>query len=145
MRFRRLAARFRRTIGNIRTHGLLRYCIAVLQRIEASRAAKHQKQKHEIHLPVFYQDALLADPRRVIPPWRGTTNQRLRFNWIMSPPGKGSGGHQNVFRFIKFLEEAGHENRIYLYSNSQHGPIPDIRVAMGDSYPDLKAPMTWLE
>lgn len=129
-------------MGNIRTYGLLSYIIAVLQKIEDWRAVKRE---HEIHLPVFYQDALRADPRRTVPTWPGTTNQRLRFNWILSPPGKGSGGHQNVFRFIKFLEEAGHHNRIYLYSNSQHGPVRDIRAEMGSSYPHLEAPMEWLD
>lgn len=145
MRFRTLVLRLRRTVGHVRRHGLLRYLIALLQRIEASRAAKHEKQRHDIHLPVFYEDALLADPHRALPRWPGTTNQRLRFNWIMSPPGKGSGGHQNIFRFIRFLEEAGHENRIYLYSNSEHGPVKDIRLVMGSSYPRLDAPMEWLE
>jgi len=37
--------------------------------------------------------------------------------WIMSPPGKESGGHQNLFRFIKFAEDAGHRCTIHLYSS----------------------------
>lgn len=36
--------------------------------------------------------------------------------WVMSTPGQGSGGHQNLFRFIRFAEEAGHRCTIYLYS-----------------------------
>jgi hypothetical protein len=41
----------------------------------------------------------------------------LTVAWIMSPPGVGSGGHQNIYRFISFLEQAGHTVRIYLYSS----------------------------
>jgi len=34
----------------------------------------------------------------------------------MSPPGDGSGGHQNIFRFIRYLELAGHKSKIYLHN-----------------------------
>lgn len=36
-------------------------------------------------------------------------------NWIMSPPS-GGGGHQNIFRFIEFLDRQGHTNNVYIYS-----------------------------
>lgn len=39
----------------------------------------------------------------------------LTVAWIMSPPGEGSGGHQNIFRFIKYLEGAGHTAKVYLH------------------------------
>jgi glycosyltransferase involved in cell wall biosynthesis len=39
----------------------------------------------------------------------------LTVAWIMSPPGEGSGGHQNIFRFIRYLEGAGHTARVYLH------------------------------
>lgn len=40
----------------------------------------------------------------------------LNVAWIMSPPGDGSGGHQNIFRFIRYLELAGHTAKIYLHN-----------------------------
>jgi hypothetical protein len=40
-----------------------------------------------------------------------------RIAWIMSPPGETSGGHQNLFRFINFAEQAGHSCTIHLYDN----------------------------
>lgn len=51
--------------------------------------------------------------------------------WIMSPPGDSSGGHQNLFRFIRFAELAGHRCTIYLY-RSHDAPIsiPDIRAML---------------
>jgi O-antigen biosynthesis protein len=65
--------------------------------------------------------------------------------WIMSPPGRESGGHQNLFRFIKFAEEAGHRCAIYFY-NAQGAPvsIPDISemLRMSEAYPALDARMS---
>lgn len=62
--------------------------------------------------------------------------------WIMSPPGKESGGHQNLFRFINFAEQAGHKCTIYLYtSNEGQVSIPEVKAMLGstDAYPHLKA------
>lgn len=60
--------------------------------------------------------------------------------WIMSPPGLGSGGHQNIFRFIKVLEDAGHTVRVYLYGDSEYGPdeVASI-VSESSSYPTVAA------
>jgi hypothetical protein len=59
----------------------------------------------------------------------------------MSPPGVNSGGHQNLFRFISFLEEAGYRTRIYLYSAVTPDSAADVRarVAASSSYPKLRA------
>ncbi|MGG7509595.1 glycosyltransferase family 1 protein [Plantibacter sp. YIM 135249] len=66
----------------------------------------------------------------------------VRIAWIMSPPGKESGGHQNLFRFINFAEQAGHECTIYLYDNVGAGPTIAATKTMlkqSSAYPDLKA------
>lgn len=39
-------------------------------------------------------------------------------NWIIPSFGKGSGGHLNIFRYIKHLESLGHRNRIYVFGQS---------------------------
>jgi hypothetical protein len=62
--------------------------------------------------------------------------------WIMSPPGDGSGGHQNLFRFIRFAELAGHRCRIYLYRSSEMPvSIADIKamVTSRSAYADVDA------
>lgn len=60
--------------------------------------------------------------------------------WISSPPGAESGGHQNLFRFIKFAERAGHRNTIYLYDQFDRS-LADIKsmLAHNSAYPDLDA------
>lgn len=43
-------------------------------------------------------------------------------NWFVPDVGRGSGGHLNVFRFIRYLEEQGFECRV---------------IAIGDAFPKL--------
>ncbi|VXB50852.1 glycosyltransferase family 1 protein [Plantibacter sp. T3] len=63
--------------------------------------------------------------------------------WLISPPSRTSGGHQNAFRFMEFLERAGHRLTIYLYQASAQPAvdIPGIRAMMAASsaYPELQA------
>lgn len=68
----------------------------------------------------------------------------LEIAWIMSPPGRESGGHQNLFRFIKFAEEAGHKCSIYFYSTQELSPsIRETRAMVSDSsaYANVDASM----
>ncbi len=67
------------------------------------------------------------------------------FNWVVHPPGRGSGGHQNMFRFIRFLEEAGHKCRIYLYSAHSKPTIERVRENIKVGYDQLEASIEWLD
>jgi O-antigen biosynthesis protein len=62
--------------------------------------------------------------------------------WVMSTPGQGSGGHQNLFRFIRFAEQAGHRCTIYLY-DAVDGTLSlsDVRAMIRGSsgYADVAA------
>lgn len=65
-----------------------------------------------------------------------------RVAWIMSPPGAESGGHQNIVRFIRVMEQHGHQCTIYLYA--ANGRIPsesNVRemMANSDAYADIEA------
>jgi len=64
----------------------------------------------------------------------------LELAWIMSPPGAESGGHQNLFRFIKFAEQHGHRSRIYLYDQFGHS-LSEVRgiLEASEAYPRLDA------
>lgn len=62
--------------------------------------------------------------------------------WIMSPPGRESGGHQNLFRFIRFAELAGHRCSIYLYdAGGAPADIASIRamIRTTSAYADVEA------
>lgn len=64
-------------------------------------------------------------------------------NWVMSPPGNGSGGHQNIFRFIRYLEQSGHTCRVYLYSNHHFPTLREVEEVLSHSYPMTRAPIAW--
>lgn len=65
----------------------------------------------------------------------------LTVAWVMSPPGENSGGHQNIFRFLAFLEDAGHTVVIYLHSVHRAHSVAGVRamLASSRSYPKLRA------
>lgn len=46
---------------------------------------------------------------------RASSTPPYTVNWVMSPPS-GGGGHQNIFRFIEFLDRQGHTNNVFIYS-----------------------------
>jgi len=37
------------------------------------------------------------------------------FGWVIPPVGPGSGGHLNIFRFVRHLESKGHECVLFVY------------------------------
>lgn len=62
--------------------------------------------------------------------------------WLISPPSRTSGGHQNAFRFLSALEQAGHRVTVYLYSTAKYPKvvINDIRQMMAETtaYPTIQ-------
>lgn len=101
--------------------------------------------RQQIRMLVRYDDALECDwttPQRWAEQPLVVRDRGLRTAWMMHPPGVSSGGHQNIFRFIKYLEDAGHSARVYLY-HSADAPIDAgyVRslIAASPSYPDFAA------
>jgi hypothetical protein len=93
---------------------------------------------------VRYDDALTVDwsvPHPATVSRRAVGEGPLVTAWIMSPPGNNSGGHQNIFRFIKVLEDAGHEVRVYLYSTDTKYSAGEVRAMLtsSSSYPEVRA------
>ncbi|WP_026851454.1 hypothetical protein [Glaciibacter superstes] len=80
------------------------------------------KGSQKIVFQAKYEDASEVDwsiPHPAVVNPRFTAKESLTVAFIMSPPGESSGGHQNLFRFIDYLERAGHTVRVYLYSAHQ--------------------------
>ena len=50
----------------------------------------------------------------------------LTINWFIPPVGKGSGGHLNLFRFMRNLELLGYDNNIIIVGNSK--PVSAVVV-----------------
>jgi len=73
----------------------------------------------------------------------GNPGPHYRVAWVISPPSRTSGGHQNAFRFMEYLERAGHSLELYFYQAER---MPKVSVpaiasmlAATSAYPRLKA------
>jgi hypothetical protein len=93
---------------------------------------------------VSYDDSIAVDWTRHHPAVTSPlviADGPLTVAWIMSPPGENSGGHQNLFRFIDYLERAGHRIRIYLHSVHRQHSVTEVKsmLAKSTAYPRLHA------
>lgn len=95
-----------------------------------------------VTLSVGLDDVLAADWTKPQPKPKLTSGGPLKINWILPPPtGGGSGGHQNIFRFVRFLESKGHICHVYYYDpNNEHSQAEAEAVIK--HYPPMKAPVT---
>ncbi|NKY09923.1 glycosyltransferase family 4 protein [Cellulomonas hominis] len=121
--------------------------LKVLDRVRARLAtpAAGAAPLLQIRMLVRTEDAAAVD-WTVPAPWsepRATVQDRpLRTAWIMHPPGESSGGHQNIFRFIDYLEKAGHEATVYLYHSADHridARYLESLLHKSPSYPSVRA------
>ncbi|MDN4639290.1 glycosyltransferase family 1 protein [Agreia sp. PsM10] len=109
-----------------------------------ARSIKPMPNSVPIRLLVKTEDASEVDwsiPHPAVVEPRVVTGDKLTVAWIMSPPGESSGGHQNIFRFMSYLEAAGHTVKIYLYSSLHPFTVAIVKdmLASSPSYPKLKA------
>jgi len=56
----------------------------------------------------------------------------MTINWVLPPFGYGSGGHLNIFRFVKFLEEEGFDCRIVVVGEPQPLSANQARQQIND-------------
>jgi len=102
----------------IRNEGLVKFGIRTLTKIDqkgSARSSDQSRKKGFVSL-VDRESVMAADwtthPYKIE---KSTVKRKNIISWIMSPPSSG-GGHQNIFRFIEYLDKQGYENHIYLYS-----------------------------
>lgn len=102
----------------VKNDGLISFGIKALKKIENRNQAvssEPMKKKQFISL-VDRSNVMLADWSNFkYKPDYSKVRESKHVAWIMSPPS-GGGGHQNIFRFIDFLDEKGYKNDVYLYS-----------------------------
>ena len=132
----------------VRDEGWARLALKVLDRLRARVVASmdHPAERQSIRMLVRYEDALAVD-WTVPAPWatglRAVVNEHLSTAWIMHPPGESSGGHQNIFRFLRYLEDAGHHATVYLYHSADHAidaAYLQRLIHRNPSYPQVVAP-----
>src|SRR5450830_113312 len=112
-------ARVRRLLNVLRNEGPRATAVKVIDKVRARLAVPEPSAvvRNEIRMLVRYDDASEVDWTTPAP-WAATSvtvrDRPIRTAWIMHPPGESSGGHQNIFRFIEYLEQAGHSATVYL-------------------------------
>jgi len=139
--------KIRSGVGLVKREGVLALTILALQKLEKRRQKSSSRKKLKIKFLADYNTILKAN--RTSKPDKLTTKKTrlpLTVNWVMSPPRSG-GGHQNIFRFIKYLEDIGHICRVYLYSSSDFPTIKELQEGMSAHYPPTHAAenMQWLD
>jgi O-antigen biosynthesis protein len=124
---------------------------SLLDRMRRAAAARIAPPKSP--LPVRLDDVLMADltTQKVWTTRSSTNDELLIVNWVITPPGVGSGGHTTMFRLIEHLERAGHRCRVYIYdvygSDADYfralvkalfprfeGTVDDVAAGMSDAH-----------
>lgn len=113
----------------IQNEGFSGLGIKVLTKIQKRRqkTVKNLKLKKQFISLVDRDSVIKADWSSIS--HKSPTNKSkppYAINWVMSPPS-GGGGHQNIFRFIDYLDEAGHKNNVYLYSTFDDMTVSQAR------------------
>lgn len=139
-----------RTLKSVyKDKGFLGLNIVAIEYIQKrSRRKDNSKHKIPINTDAFYDDILNVDLSKLAnQDWTSPDKlkKQLAINWLMPPPGKGSGGHMTLFRFIKYFEDAGHTCTIYFHKPGRGSTVERVVDAMGDSFPTVKAKMLWLQ
>lgn len=129
----------------IKKDGLIIFQIRMLERLHRRL---NPGTAVKLHSFAKIEDVLLADwTHKNKAKYNSAVKKKNSYtiNWVMSPPGKGSGGHQNLFRFIRYMELAGHKNRIYLYTTIDPRSLQQINDTLDESYPRVSAELQWLD
>ena len=130
----------------LKDDGFLAVGIRTLEFIQKHTRPKASKSK--IDTSAIYSEVLKADPAKPAnKSWVAPSNKKggLTINWLMPPPGKGSGGHMNIYRFIQYLEQAGHTCRIYFHNPGPGSSVEAVQAIMGTAFPVVKASQQWLQ
>lgn len=107
-----------------------------LWNLPAEKAAAHNRQVMDYR---YIAEPVRRDGKGLE---RVTDPASLEINWVIPPMGKGSGGHLNIFRMIRNLEELGHRNRLYVaFPNAQTPAADEIKQMIDEHFIPIAAPV----
>ena len=129
----------------LREEGVLSILIIILQKLQKLTSRRTKRKVNIRYSSLVDADSVMqanigtrqrSQPSGKKPPYVA--------NWVMSPP-RGGGGHQNIFRFIDYLDSLGYTNNVYLYSISDFIGIEEVKDNI-KSYSRAKhLTIQWLE
>ena len=129
--FRMLQRRTRTAIQYGRKNGLGSLLALIRQKLRGSHGGLLAK-KRIIDFYDFVHTHAVGSPitHGIVP--------RTTVNWVVPPFGFGSGGHLNIFRFVKYLEEEGFECRIVVVGEPRPLSTEQARKQINDWFFKLK-------
>ncbi len=130
-----------------KTEGTIAVLIRILQKIQKLQRRSTHRKKHLTFLADI--DDIInvnwSTDKRPRTESKEKPKKPCTVAWVMSPPGESGGGHQNIFRFIKFLDDQGYKNHIYLYSTTDFPSEKEVQSRIKGFY-DLKLEnVSWLD
>lgn len=93
---------------------------------------------------LFGRKCVVSAYEWTLKPEFGSANQEIKcadnsINWFIPPVGKGSGGHLNIFRFIKNLEALGYECNIVVVGSFECTNADSLKKNIEDWFFSLNA------
>lgn len=120
--------KIKKSLYIIKNEGFASLSIKALQKLQAKQQSSSESiaKKRQFVSLVDREDVMKADWSTH--PYKPLYKKRdgKSIGWVMSPPGTG-GGHQNIFRFIEYLDKAGYTNDVYLYSTFDDMSLDEAR------------------
>lgn len=71
-------------------------------------------------------------------------NGKLKINWVIPDMDIGSGGHMNIFRIAKHLDERGHDQHFYVFGRSKFKSAAEFRETVQKHFQPVKAEFSLL-
>lgn len=79
------------------------------------------------------------DKKKLDERFRSVDKNRMVINWVIPDTKTMSGGHTTLLRMVKFLEQFGHKNRIYIFGESYHRTSKKLKEFYNKNYFQLEA------
>ncbi|TMC54740.1 MAG: glycosyltransferase family 4 protein [Chloroflexi bacterium] len=97
--------------------------------------------RRRVYLAVSLEDVEEADwvERRRAPRQVKQRGKPKTIGWVVPPVGPGSGGHLNIFRFVRYLEEHGYDCRVYIYDPHRTQIPAQTAQVLRDHYTPMRA------
>jgi len=125
--------KFRKLVLYTRQNG----CFALIKFIVARlRNTKNPFSKIDV---ISHYDDLVGEPFGIA--IEADSVSKKSITWFIPPVGKGSGGHLNIFRFVKFLEDKGFDNRIVIVGDPQPASRELAKREITEWFNELDAPV----
>lgn len=117
----------KKSVGHIRSEGLSSFLKILSRRSKSSRSIFNKPDV--AHAYRFLQFTPLIESAGV-----AVQGSERTINWYIPAIGKGSGGHLNLFRFMRHLAQAGYRNRVIIIEDDNSVPINKVRQKLADWY-----------